>query len=344
MVEREPPAGAAEPGHDLVQDQHDPVLVAQSADTREVARRWDQHAGRAHDGLHQDRRDRARALEPDDVGEVLERPLRLLLGARGPEVRAVGVGTEEVHVVVGELVGPAPRVAGRDDGRTGVAVVRAVEAQDLAAAGVQAGHPDRVLDGIGATVGEEHLVHARGGQLADQPGGLAAGGVRVLRGDGRQDAGLLLDRSDDLGVLVADVGVDQLAGEVQVPVAVVVPDPGARRAREGHRGQRRLCRPGVEDMRPVELIGTRTGCGIRGGGGLGHAFSLISRRVIHDFSTPRRRRGQSSTATPDPGRPGRVRGLTCAYIALMMSSTRSLASPNSIWVFSLKNSGFCTPA
>ena len=30
--------------------------------------------------------------------------------------------------------------------------------------------------------------------------------------------------------------------------------------------------------------------------------------------------------------------------ALRMSSTRSLASPKSIWVFSLKNSGFCTPA
>ena len=30
--------------------------------------------------------------------------------------------------------------------------------------------------------------------------------------------------------------------------------------------------------------------------------------------------------------------------ALMMSSTRSLASPKSIAVLSLKNSGFCTPA
>ena len=30
--------------------------------------------------------------------------------------------------------------------------------------------------------------------------------------------------------------------------------------------------------------------------------------------------------------------------ALRMSSTRSLASPKSIWVFSRKKSGFCTPA
>ncbi len=33
-----------------------------------------------------------------------------------------------------------------------------------------------------------------------------------------------------------------------------------------------------------------------------------------------------------------------AYSAFRMASTLALASPNSIWVFSLKNSGFWTPA
>ncbi|MGL9735606.1 MAG: glycoside hydrolase family 3 N-terminal domain-containing protein [Symbiopectobacterium sp.] len=35
---------------------------------------------------------------------------------------------------------------------------------------------------------------------------------------------------------------------------------------------------------------------------------------------------------------------TTCYNAFRIASTLSLASPNSIWVFSLKNSGFCTPA
>ena len=37
---------------------------------------------------------------------------------------------------------------------------------------------------------------------------------------------------------------------------------------------------------------------------------------------------------------------TCSWTesAELIASTRSLASPNSIWVFSRKNSGFCTPA
>ena len=44
---------------------------------------------------------------------------------------------------------------------------------------------------------------------------------------------------------------------------------------------------------------------------------------------------------PPPGLTGRTHE---TQRALMMSSTRSLASPKSIWLFSLKNSGFCTPA
>ena len=60
-----------------------------------------------------------------------------------------------------------------------------------------------------------------GGDLADQPGGLAARIVGVERGDGAQPIGLLLDGRDQLGVLVADVDVDELAGEVEVAGAVL---------------------------------------------------------------------------------------------------------------------------
>ena len=40
----------------------------------------------------------------------------------------------------------------------------------------------------------------------------------------------------------------------------------------------------------------------------------------------------------------RVRRRHARYSAALIASTRSLASPKSIWVFSRKNSGFCTPA
>ena len=62
-----------------------------------------------------------------------------------------------------------------------------------------------------------------------------------------------------------------------------------------------------------------------------HIVTLISRARERAFFSP------SECARPSSPRAG-------TYRALMMSSTRSLASPKSIWLLSRKNSGFCTPA
>ena len=96
-----------------------------------------------------------------------------------------------------------------------------------------------------------------GASSADQPGGLAAGVVGVDRGDRAELVGLLLDRRDQLGVLVADVDVDELAGEVEVAVALVVPEPRALGADDDERVERGLRRPGVEDVGPVVEVGLR---------------------------------------------------------------------------------------
>ena len=104
-------------------------------------------------------------------------------------------------------------------------MVGAVGGEHLVPAGVEPGHADGVLGGLGAAVGEEDHVQVAGGELGDEAGGLAAGLVGVERRDRAQAAGLLLDRGDQLGVLVADVEVDELGGEVEVAVAVLVPEP-----------------------------------------------------------------------------------------------------------------------
>ena len=219
--------------------------------------------------LEDERGDRARTLERDDLLEVLERSLALLLGRVGPERRPVGVRTEEVHDAGGAaVVGPAPRVAGHLHRGRGVAVVAAVRREHLVPAGVQPGHPHGVLDRVGAAVGEEHLVEVGGRALGDQPRALGTLVVRVLRRDGREPAGLLLDRRDHLRVLVTDVDVDQLRGEVEVAVAVVVPDVAPLGACHDHRRDQRLGGPGVEDVCAVELVdpgaGGRVGGRMRG--------------------------------------------------------------------------------
>ena len=176
-VEREPLARAAEPGHHLVEDQHDAVLVGEGTHPCQVAGRRHHDPGGAGNRLQQDRGDAVGAFGLDHPAQVLQGPRALLLRRGGPELRAVEVGAEHVDVAPCVLVGhPAP-VAGRDDRPAGVAVVGAVRRHDLVAPGVQTCHPDGVLVGVGAAVGEEHLVEALGRAGGDPLGGDAPGQV-----------------------------------------------------------------------------------------------------------------------------------------------------------------------
>ena len=255
-VDGEPLAATAEPGHHLVGDHHDAVVVAQLTDALEVAVGRHEDAVRADHGLQHDGGDVLAALDHDHVGQVGERPLALLGVVGGVEGRAVGVGPPELDDAgQPRLAAPAAGIAGHRDRPGRRAVVAAVGREDLVPAGVQPGHADGVLGGLGAAVGEEHHVEVAGRQLADQPGGLAAGVVGVDRGDGAELVGLLLDRRHQLGVLVADVDVDELAGEVEVAVALLVPEPRPLGPGDDDRVERRLRRPRVEDVGAVVEVG-----------------------------------------------------------------------------------------
>jgi len=76
-------------------------------------------------------------------------------------------------------------------------MVGAVGGEHLVPAGDQPGHAHRVLVGVGPAVGEEDLVQVARRPLGDQPRGLAARVVGLLRRDGAQLRGLRLDGRDD---------------------------------------------------------------------------------------------------------------------------------------------------
>ena len=76
----------------------------------------------------------------------------------------------------------------------------------------------------------------------------------MLRSDGRQQCCLILNRLDDLGVLVADIDVDQLRGEVEELVAVVIPEVAALGGRNAHRLQGLLSTPGMEDVFAIHVV------------------------------------------------------------------------------------------
>ncbi len=230
---------------------------SQSARTPgEVARRRREDARGARDRLEEDRRDRLRALGLDGAAQVGERALALLLLGRRVELRAVEERPEEVHGTGGRgVVGEAARVAGQVDRGLGAAVIAAVGRQHLEAPGLQPRHAYGVLVGVGAAVGEEHLREAVGRDLADQLRGLGPLLVGHGRRDRAQPVGLLLDRGDHARVLVADVGEDQLRGEVEVAAVLVVPHVGAAGRGDHHRGDLGLGGPGVEDVLAVQLSG-----------------------------------------------------------------------------------------
>src|SRR5690606_20924353 len=226
------------------------------------------------DRLEQDGRDRLRPLGDDHALEVAQRALALLLGGRRVELRAEQVGGEGVHVAARELVGHAPPVARRDDRRTRVAVVGAVGRDDLVPARDEPGHADRVLDRVGTAVREEHLLQALGRALGDQVRRLAAREVRVPRCDRRERARLGDDPLDHRGVLVPDVGVDHLGGEVEQDASGVVIELAALPAHDRERVERALRGPRVEHVRAVELEGARAAGRDRDlGSGLRHGSS-----------------------------------------------------------------------
>jgi hypothetical protein len=116
-----------------------------------------------------------------------------------------------------------------------------------------------VLRRLGPAVGEEDHVEVTGRQLGDHPGGRAGGLVGVDRGDRAELVRLLLDGGHELRVLVADVDVDELAGEVEVALALVVPEARPLGTDDDERVQRRLGRPRVEHVGPVVHVGLRAG-------------------------------------------------------------------------------------
>ena len=122
-------------------------------------------------------------------------------------------------------------------------MIRPVGREHFVSTGVQARHPDCVLVGIRTAVGEEDLVETLRGEVRDALGCFAAREVCRRRRDGRELVCLVLDGGDDGGMLVADIDVDQLAREIEVFVAVEVPDPGAEAAGDDQGLQRALGRP-----------------------------------------------------------------------------------------------------
>ena len=222
--------------------------VAHLADRPEVAVGRDDDPVRPRHRLEDHRGDGVRAFVLQDLLEVRR------AGAHGARIgmtggAAVRVRVEHAHDAGdARLGGPAARVAGERDRAGRRAVVAAIARDDLVAAGVPACELDRVLVRLGAAVREERHRDVARRHLGDQARERRARLGCHRRADRAELVGLLLDRGDEPRVLVADRDVDELRREVEVALAVVVPEVAALGAGNRNRVERVLHRPRVEDV------------------------------------------------------------------------------------------------
>ena len=153
--------------------------------------------------------------------------LALLFFRRGVKFAAVEIGVKEVNVTARILVRHAPPVTGGGNRAAGIAVIGAIGGEHFIAPGIEPRHTDGVLVGIGAGVGEEHFAKAFRRQLDNPLRRFAAGEVGGGGRDGHQLFQLGFHRRQHARMLIANVDVDQLAAEIQVSIAFVIPQLAA---------------------------------------------------------------------------------------------------------------------
>src|SRR5438094_1578245 len=164
VVRAEPLSGPAEPGHDLIEHQEDPVLVAELAQPLQVAVGWHENAGRAGYRLDEDRSDVLGTLVPDHLLDMGQRLLHI-----AAEDRAVRVRVEEVHHAGDPgLGGPAAVVAAQRHRTLRLAVERAPLREDLVPLGEEPGDLDGVLVRLAAARREDGLREIAGRYFGEQ--------------------------------------------------------------------------------------------------------------------------------------------------------------------------------
>ncbi len=137
-------------------------------------------------------------------------------------------------------------------------MVAVAQRQDLVGAAVGGGEQQGRVVGLGAGGGEEDAGVGDAGELGDPLREVDHRAVEV-EGRGVQDAGgLVADGLGDLGEGVGRHGGEDAAEEVEVAVALGVPDVAALAVRE-------LQRPLVVEREPVRH--DRLVAGVQGGGG-----------------------------------------------------------------------------
>ncbi|MNZ73094.1 hypothetical protein D3C78_914950 [compost metagenome] len=226
---------AAEGGDHFVEDQQDVVLVADLAQTLQVALRRHQHAGGTGHRLDDHGGDVRGVMQFDQleqlVGQLDAAGLGHALGeghARLQGVRQV-VDVHQLAEHLAVAADAAQRGAGDVDAVVATGAADQLGLRRLAfQAPVGAGHLDRGVGALRTGAGEEHVVEAAGGELGDLVGQLERQRVAVLEARGVVEGAQLLGHGFlDFLARVAGAAGPQAGEAVVDPAALVVHQPAA---------------------------------------------------------------------------------------------------------------------
>ena len=207
-LDGEHPAGSAKSRLDLVGDEQNVVPVEDFLDGAQVARRRHDDAALAHDGFDDESGHVAGGGAAEDVFEHLRTReaarVRFEMQCAAVAVRRGHKGHARHERAAATL---ASGQAGEAERREGATVKRAVQCDELGAAGELFCQPDRRLIRLSPAAAEKALLQPPGRYVGEKLGQVRGRRVRVEIGARVEDAfELCAGRGDDLAVTVAGAG------------------------------------------------------------------------------------------------------------------------------------------
>eukprot|EP00906_Rhabdomonas_costata_P014850 RCo021303 len=227
VVHREPLARSPQPGHDLVADHNDAILITEFPNALQVSIWGNDDPIGARDGLQEHTGNVLRSFELQHLLHLVQALLRESLVSvlsLAEQLATVLVRVHDSHHPRhSRFCWPPPRVTREGDRSKGGPVVGAVPDDDFIAPRIESRQFDGVLVGLRPSQGEEHPRQPRRGvphQLSHQLGSRLGrhGGSGV--GEGVR---LRLDRGNHLGMAMTNIAAHQLRVHVQVTLAIRVP-------------------------------------------------------------------------------------------------------------------------
>ena len=129
-----------------------------------------------------------------------------------------------MNMSICKFVGPTAWVTGSCNCCSGIAMIAAIEREDLMSMGMKSDHANGIFYSIRASVGKEDFIVMGSGASSDSLRCLPTRFICMLRSNCSDESCLILNCFDNLRMLKSNIGEDQLTGEIEIFFSVKIPE------------------------------------------------------------------------------------------------------------------------